>query len=305
MPFAVAAAGIGAAGSIASGVMGANAAKSAASAQEAAAQTASNTELSMFDKTQANLQPFMGAGTNALSSLQKLLGIGPGGTGATNPMLQMLGIGPNGQSTTGGIDPSTFQSSPGYQFQLQQGEEARTNAAAASGGLGGNALKALTSFGQQTANQGWNQYLNNLSGAYSNLTGQLGGLVNGGQNAAAGIGNAAMATGAEVGGNQIGAGNAAASGIIGANNALTGGIGGAGNALMQYLLGGQATTGGGQPSPYGSFVNGTGPGTGTGIGNWWSGASGSAADQYASPYGATGFGMAPIVGSSGMMGGGV
>jgi len=268
MPFMVAA-GIGAAGSLASGIIGSNAASSGAKAQENAAQLASNTELSMFNTAQSDLQPYMQGGTNALAALQKILGIGPGGSGATNPMLQMLGIGANGQATGGGIDPSKFQSSPGYQFQMQQGEDAITNSNAAKG-IGGNALKQLQSYGQGTANQGWQQYLSNLSGAYGNLTDQLSNLVGRGQGAAGGVASAAMGLGSEIGGNQIGAGNAQASGTIGSANALGGALQGIGSNAMQYGLatnqnnnlqailtalqsgGGGASSGGYGISPYGA-----------------------------------------------------
>lgn len=256
MPFLTASvigAGVSAGGSILSGIMGNSASKKAADAQVQAAQIASNTEQNMFNQTQQELAPYTGAGTNALSALQKVLGIGPGGGGATNPMLQMLGIGPNGQPTGAGINPASFEGSPGYQFQMEQGNQAITNANA-QGGIGGNALKALQGWGQNTANQGWQQYLNNVSGGYNTLTGNLDRLVSGGQSAAGGIGNAAMSLGSEIGGNQLGAGQAKASGIIGGANALTGGIGGAagavGNGAQQYMLLNylQSLQGGGLPT---------------------------------------------------------
>lgn len=49
---------------------------------------------------------------------------------------------------------SGFEQDPGYQFRLQQGEQAINRSAAAHGGrLGGATLKALSDYGQQTASQ--------------------------------------------------------------------------------------------------------------------------------------------------------
>lgn len=264
MPFAVATAGaaaLGAGASIYNGIQGANAAKSAAAAQLAATQQADAIEQSQFNTAQADLSPFMTGGTNALAALQKLLNIGPGTSGGpTNPILQMLGIGANGQPTGSGIDPSAFQSSPGYQFQLQQGTNAITNSAAHNGGIGGNALKALQSFGQGTANQGWQQYLSNVSGGYNNLTGTLGGLIGNGQSAASAIAGDAINTGNQIGQNIIGGGNATAAGSIGSANALAGGINGAassaGNGASMYALLSALQTGGGGAPPGWSLNNG-------------------------------------------------
>lgn len=235
MPFAVAA-GIGAVGSIASGVLGSSAAQSASAQQAAAAEKSLAVQQHQFDIAQNDLQPFMQGGTNSLSSLQKLLGIGPGGQGPTNPMLQMLGIGPNGQPTGGGIDPSTFQSSPGYQFQMQQGTDAITNSNAARG-IGGNALKALQSYGQGTANQGWQQYLTNVGGAYGDLTGNLTNLTNVGAHAGQAMAGNAMTSGQLQGQALDDIGNANASGIMGGANAITGGIKGVGGSLTDYAMG--------------------------------------------------------------------
>lgn len=64
--------------------------------------------------------------------------------------------------------------------------------------------------------------------------------------------------------------------------------GAAGNALAMFLMNPELMKSAGQ-----------------GWGNLMSGATPSAWGQYLSPYGATGAGMAPIVGPGGMMGGGV
>lgn len=60
---------------------------------------------------------------------------------------------------------SAFQTSPGYQFQLDQATQAGQRQAAATGRLdGGGTLAALTSLGSGLANQEYNNYLNRLQG---------------------------------------------------------------------------------------------------------------------------------------------
>lgn len=257
MPFAIAAAGIGAAGSIASGIMSSNAAKSAAKAQGDAANKATGAELAMFNTAQSDLQPWMTAGTNGLAALQQALGIGPGTSGvASSPILAMLGIGPNG-ATGGGVDPSTFQNSPGYQYQLQQTMNAIQNQGAAHGGLGGNALKALQSNAAGLANQNWTNYLGSANTAWQGMIGNLSDVSRMGLNAGTSMAGNAMNMGQMQGSNIIGAGNAQASGIVGASNALNKGIGGAEQAIMSSLLGGGGN-GGGFSSAASGLYNGIG-----------------------------------------------
>jgi hypothetical protein len=233
MPWGAAAAAVG---SIASGVIGANAASSAASQQAAAANNATNAELSMYGQTVQREQPFVTGGQNALAQLQSLLGIGAGGTGqATSPILQMLGIGGTGGTGAGNINPATFQGSPGYQYQLQQGTNAVTNANAPTG-IGGNALRQLQQTGQGLANQNWGNYLGQASGAWQQLLGNIQNIAGLGQNAAANLGNTATSVGGQIGSNAIGAGNAQAAGTIGSANALAGGTNGALNNIIPFLL---------------------------------------------------------------------
>jgi len=277
MPWGVAAAAaVGAVGSIASGAIGAGAASSAAADQEAASLAATQAQQQMFQQTQQTEQPFISGGTNALTQLQQLLS--NGGLSSNNQLLQMLGIttGANGASTNpilqalgyggtsggiGAINPSTFQGSPGYQFQLQQGLNAVTNSAAANGGLGGNALKSLQSYGTGLANQDWYNYLSSLSGAYGNLTNTLGttqqnqisnlqGVATLGQNAAGNLGTNATTTAGQIGSNIIGAGNAAAAGTVGSANAIAGGLNGVSNNAIQYLLANQNNSGNAFSSAY-------------------------------------------------------
>lgn len=225
MPYGfAAAAAITAAGTIGSGIIGADATKSAANQQAEQAQNALALQTRQFDTTQQNVQPYINSGQNALQSLNQLLGLNPGGNPVTaNPILQMLGIG--GPGPAGGINPATFTGSPGYQYELQQGQNAITNKATTGPG-GGNALLALQKNGQQLANQNWGNYLSELSPAWQQLLSNVGGQAGQGLSAAgtlAGLGQSNINSQSSI---LAGLGNSQAAGTIGSANALTGGISG-------------------------------------------------------------------------------
>lgn len=80
---------------------------------------------------------------------------------------------------------STYQASPGYDWQLNQGEQAANNAAAAGGMAGSlqhqqNAANIATNL----ANQNYWQYVNNALGQYNLGQSGLGSIYNTGANAA-------------------------------------------------------------------------------------------------------------------------
>lgn len=59
---------------------------------------------------------------------------------------------------------SAFQAGPGYEFARNQGIDAITRAANASGGLGGNSLRDTITYGQGLANQEYGNWQNKLAG---------------------------------------------------------------------------------------------------------------------------------------------
>ena len=195
------------AGAISTGV-GAYSASQAAKAQQNAAQTAANTQMSIFNKTSANLAPYNQMGQSAVSQLASLFGLGGSNGGV-----------PNAAAAT-----SALTQFPGYQFGLQQGTQALDRSAASQGLLlSGGQLKAAQQYGQGYAMQNaWNPYVSQL-----NTSAGLG------ENAAAMVGNQGVQTGANVGASQLAAGQAQASGIIGTNNAIQGGLQ---SSLLSYAL---------------------------------------------------------------------
>lgn len=102
-----------------------------------------------------------------------------------------------------------WRSTPGYQFNLDEGRKQLEASAAARGGLySGQALKALTQYGQNYADRTYGDYMNRLAG----ISG-IAQTVNA-QNQQAGMNYANQA-----GANLINAGNARASGLLGQANA--------------------------------------------------------------------------------------
>lgn len=117
-----------------------------------------------------------------------------------------------------------FEASPGYQFRLQQGQDAISGSAAAQGNyFSGNTMKALNDYGQNMASQEYNNYLRNL-----------GSLASSGQAAAGNQANAAANFGGMATQALGNIGNAQAAGAIGQANAINQGIG---NALGAWQYG--------------------------------------------------------------------
>jgi hypothetical protein len=84
------------------------------------------------------------------------------GTNANTMYANALGL--NGASGNTAAT-SAFQTSPGYNFAVQQGTQALDRSAAGAGNFGsGNAAVALQNYGQGMANQQYNNWLSNLQG---------------------------------------------------------------------------------------------------------------------------------------------
>lgn len=192
------------------GVIGAGASiygsTKAAKAQEDAANTASNTEMNMFNQDKAILQPFVSGGTQGLNMLTDQIG------NLTKPI---------------SMNESDLQQTPGYQFSLTQGLKATQNSAAARGlGVSGAALKGASSYATGLADNTYQNQFNNANTNQSNAYNRLMGLTQIGQASAAGVGSAGIATGNSIASNTIGAGNAAAA----ADTSIGAGVGSAANS---------------------------------------------------------------------------
>lgn len=173
------------------GLFGANASSNAADTQAASAAAATAQQKAMFDQTTANVAPWLQAGQTALSELMspsapKLSNYTTNGTvlsaydtspaalGQYAPPTKLDGVGDpqalkayqdyqslNPYQSRGDFTLDKFHEDPGYQFQLQQGQNALTNAASRSGGLNSNNLKGLLGYSQGLANQDYQQAFGN------------------------------------------------------------------------------------------------------------------------------------------------
>ena len=194
---------------VVTGIIGAGAAQSAAKTQAAAENQAANTQLTMFDQTQANLQPFTDVGKSATYTLADLYGLPT----PTNP---------NGGQPYNPASLAAFTNSPDYQFAQQQGIAGLDQSAASKGGLlSGNQLEAITNYSSGLATQNFGNYVTRLS--------DLAGL---GESAGAQQGSASQAAANGISSAQVGAGQATASGTVGAYNSLAGGVN---NGINNYL----------------------------------------------------------------------
>jgi hypothetical protein len=137
----VAGAVVGAVGSVAGGI---SSGKGASKAAKIAAQSAAQQQAllkSIYDQNSANFQSDISNGNTAATRINQLLGLSPGGPSPTE----------------------ILRNTPGYQFKLDQGLKAVNSNAYASGlGNSGATLKALLATGQGIADQGFNNYINQV-----------------------------------------------------------------------------------------------------------------------------------------------
>jgi hypothetical protein len=172
------------------------------------AQKAAQAQTAGIQQGYSQLSDLYGQGRGALTTnytagLQPFLTNFSNANQGTTALGNALGL--NGQSGNQAAIQA-FQNNPGYQFQLQQGDNAINAAAAANGTLNsGNQLKALSDYNQGLAGTSWQNYVSNLQ-PYLNAA----------QGAAYGIGNLYSGLGSTLGNSFQGQGNAA----YGANTSI-------------------------------------------------------------------------------------
>lgn len=214
-------------GPIVGGLFGMGASENAADAQVGAANAAAGVQRQMFNQTQENLSPFMNTGKFALSDLEYLLGMGMGRGDFLSAYPEKFG------SLARPFSMSDFQASPGYQFNLQEGQKAIEKAARRSGkAYAPSTLQEIGRFSQGVASNEFNNERNAFRNFQNDLFNRVSGVSGSGQNAAANLGAFAGQAGNAIGNSITGAGNAAAAGMVGGANALSGGLAGAYNNYL-------------------------------------------------------------------------
>lgn len=151
-----------------------NSANNATNAQQDAADQQIALQRSIYRDQTRRFEPFYQSGVNALNAYQGMIGAGPQyqSYGQDTPQYQAYG------QAMPEYQAFDYQNSPGYQFQLQQGQRAIDGSAASRGGLfSGATLKAQQEYGTGLAAQDYNnQYQNHLADYSTQLAGYQTGL---------------------------------------------------------------------------------------------------------------------------------
>ena len=214
--------GAAVAGSLASAAISKSGSDAAGNAAAGAANAASQQSMVEAARSRAAASPWTASGTSSLQKITNLLGLGSLVTDGTN-------------NNTYGMDPANakglqtqaladFQTTPGYQFRMDEGSKALDRSAASRGLLrSGAQQKAITDFGQNIASGEYGNYL----GSLFSLAGMGGQAVGGANNTSAGLtqgaGNMLTQGGIARGSAYASGANAIASGIgSGINNAIGG-----------------------------------------------------------------------------------
>jgi hypothetical protein len=126
-------------------------------------------------------------------------------------------------SLTNLYDPNTFYQDPGYNFDVQQGQQGLNRAAAAGGQLGsGASLKAAINYATGMASNEFNNAFNRSATSKQFTFNELASLAGAGQTATNTVGSSAGQLGQSGSSALAGYGNAAAAGSIGVGNAWSG-----------------------------------------------------------------------------------
>lgn len=207
----VAAAMIGAA------VIGAGASASASSkaskAQQNAARAAGNVELEQYYQNRDDQAPWREAGQRALEQMSA-------GTTA-------------GSEFNRDFTLADFTRDPGYEFRMQQGQQALDRSAAARGGaLGGAAIKAAQRYGQDFASNEYQNAYNRFNNDRTQRFNRLASLAGIGQTATRDVAQQGTQVASNIAGNMIGAGNSQAANYVATGNAVSGAANSLGNWAM-------------------------------------------------------------------------
>lgn len=235
MPFGgLLTAGVGAAGSLFGGLFGGNAAGKASKEYMRGLEKARGSLETSQSQALGNLTPYLSAGSRATGTLSDMTST-PG-----------QGLLQNWTDTFQAPTAEQAAQTPGYKFQLQQGNDAIQKAAAARGGLlSGSTLADMNKFSQGIAssnyNDTWNRahsqyqdayqaFLNNQNNTFNRLSTMSGQ----GLNAAGTAGNIVTGIGGDIASLYAQSGAAQAQGTIGKANAYGSIFPGISNSLLNY-----------------------------------------------------------------------
>lgn len=208
-------------GSIVGGLIGQSGSQAGGDMAWGAANQANQQNQAEATRGRNAMTPWTGSGTSALSKITQLLGLGELTQRGNNDGIYW--VDPNNRNAFQQQALSEFQTSPGYQFRLDEGVKARDRGASARGMINSGAQqKAIDTYGQNVASEEFNNYLGHLFNAAG-----MGGTAQAGANSTsgnlvAGGSNALYQGGKERGSAYAAGANALASGIGSATNSLAG-----------------------------------------------------------------------------------
>ena len=239
---AAAAAVVGGAGLLGAAITSSSA-QNAASQQRQAADAANQMQYTQYQQQRADQAPWLQSGQQNLAALNTAL-----------------------PDLTRKFTAADFQQDPGYQFQLQQGQEAIQRSAAAKGFLNSTGtMKNLDSYSQGVANQSYQTALANFTANQQQRYNMLAGLANTGQVSAQNLGQAGQNFAGQFGGNLNAGANAGAAGTIAQGNAFNSAIGTGANAYMNGSMMNRLFPQSPTPNPTPNYPLG-GPSSGGGTG---------------------------------------
>jgi hypothetical protein len=222
-----AAAGIGAAGSVAGGLISAGGAQSAANEQLQATQLGITFQQQQKNQLLQLLQPYMGAGQSGLNQLSSNIGA------LTTPFQPTM---------------AQLAQTPGYQFTLGQGEQATANAYSGQGlgaGVQGGATamtpsgpgaKGAINYAENLASSTYQQQFSNYLAQNSQLFNMMMGQAQLGEQAAGTYGGVSQTATNAISGLASAGGAAQAAGTQSAANALGQGISGGTSGISNFAL---------------------------------------------------------------------
>jgi hypothetical protein len=205
-----------------SGMIAQGGAQAGGNMAASAANRAAQMQQDEATRARAALSPWVAAGGGAIGKVTNLLGLGTLKTNGGN--YNTYGLDPAGAKETQQQALADFQTTPGYQFRMDEGIKALDRSAASRGLLrSGAQQKGITDFGQNIASEEYGNYMNSLL-AVSGLGSQA---ASSGNSTAAGLtqgaGNSILQGGIARGSGYAAGANALASGISkGVENAVGG-----------------------------------------------------------------------------------
>jgi hypothetical protein len=246
---------------VTSSVIGADAAGKAADIQAGAQRDALAYQKQQYEDIRKLSTGGRAAGANALNQLGAL---GSGTYGMYDAEGNQIGTGTGSGYFTQQYTPEEFAKGqdPGYQFRLQQGQEATNRMANMGGGMiSGNALKGQEDYTQGLASTEFTNAFNRFQTGRQNIYNTLAGIAGLGQNSTNTAAGASNVASTNVGNTISNLGAAQAGGIVGQANAITGGLQNWGNQqYLSNLLASKGTQVAGIPTSSGGGASGAGGG---------------------------------------------